>query len=291
MTGKEKCKLLRQIRQEIAETNGIVYITTDCTYEGDDCKGTCPKCDEEITYLDAELNRKIADGELITLAGLSLDTFQVGVASTEKTSKGFGEDDIPAAGGLVVEKGNMPVGGCLDLTIEELDLSVRSYNCLKRANINTVAELIEKTEEDMMKVRNMGRKSLEEIRKKLEMMGLSYKASDLDEDEEIVEGDLTVVGGLSDGFESDRNVREMTIFDLDLSVRSFNCLKRAGVSTVGDLLEMTESEVSKLRNMSKKSTEEVVNKLATMGLKLKDEPMDDIPLMGMVLPNDDDETW
>lgn len=70
MTGKEKCKLLRQIRKEIAETNGIVYITTDCTYEGDDCLGTCPKCDEEIAYLDAELNRKIADGELITLAGL-----------------------------------------------------------------------------------------------------------------------------------------------------------------------------------------------------------------------------
>lgn len=61
MTGKEKCKLLRQIRKEIAETNGIVYITTDCTYDGDDCRGTCPKCDEEIAYLDAELNRKIAD--------------------------------------------------------------------------------------------------------------------------------------------------------------------------------------------------------------------------------------
>ena len=61
----------------------------------------------------------------------------------------------------------------LELTIEELDLSVRSFNCLKRANINTVEDLISKTEEEMMKVRNLGRKSLEEVINKLAMMGLS----------------------------------------------------------------------------------------------------------------------
>ena len=55
----------------------------------------------------------------------------------------------------------------LEMTIEDLDLSVRSFNCLKRANINTVADLAEKTEDDMMKVRNLGRKSLEEVKKKL----------------------------------------------------------------------------------------------------------------------------
>ena len=60
----------------------------------------------------------------------------------------------------------------LDLTIEELDLSVRSFNCLKRANINTVADLIGKTEDEMMKVRNLGRKSLEEVINKLAMMDL-----------------------------------------------------------------------------------------------------------------------
>ncbi|MCI7331862.1 MAG: DNA-directed RNA polymerase subunit alpha [Selenomonadaceae bacterium] len=63
----------------------------------------------------------------------------------------------------------------LDMNIEDLDLSVRSFNCLKRANINTVADLAEKTEEDMMKVRNLGRKSLEEVKKKLEELGLSLK--------------------------------------------------------------------------------------------------------------------
>ena len=65
------------------------------------------------------------------------------------------------------------VPGRHELTIEELDLSVRSFNCLKRANINTVADLIARTEEDMMKVRNMGRKSLEEVQNKLAMMDLS----------------------------------------------------------------------------------------------------------------------
>ena len=64
----------------------------------------------------------------------------------------------------------------MEMTIEELDLSVRSYNCLKRANINTVADLTEKTEDDMMKVRNLGRKSLEEVKKKLQELDLSLAA-------------------------------------------------------------------------------------------------------------------
>ena len=66
----------------------------------------------------------------------------------------------------------------LELTIEELDLSVRSFNCLKRANINTVEDLINKTQEEMIKVRNLGRKSLEEVEHKLAMMGLSLASDD-----------------------------------------------------------------------------------------------------------------
>ena len=77
----------------------------------------------------------------------------------------------------VVEKAEAQRDKVLEMTIEELDLSVRSYNCLKRANINTVEDLISKTEEEMMKVRNLGRKSLEEVINKLAMMGLSL-ASD-----------------------------------------------------------------------------------------------------------------
>ena len=78
---------------------------------------------------------------------------------------------------IVVEKDAPKKSSVLELTIEELDLSVRSFNCLKRANINNVEDLISRTGEDMMKVRNMGRKSLEEVQNKLAMMGLSL-ASD-----------------------------------------------------------------------------------------------------------------
>ena len=64
------------------------------------------------------------------------------------------------------------------MAIEDLDLSVRSYNCLKRAGINTVAELVERDEEEMMKVRNLGRKSLEEVQLKLSALGLTLRDSD-----------------------------------------------------------------------------------------------------------------
>ncbi len=78
----------------------------------------------------------------------------------------------------VVEKAETQRDKVLELTIEELDLSVRSFNCLKRANINTVEDLISKTEDEMMKVRNLGRKSLEEVINKLAMMGLSLADED-----------------------------------------------------------------------------------------------------------------
>ena len=73
----------------------------------------------------------------------------------------------------VVEKPETQRDKVLEMTIEELDLSVRSFNCLKRANINTVEDLISKTEDEMMKVRNLGRKSLEDVINKLNMTGLS----------------------------------------------------------------------------------------------------------------------
>ena len=69
-------------------------------------------------------------------------------------------------------------GKTLEMTIEELDLSVRSFNCLKRASINTVEDLTNKTEDDMMRVRNLGRKSLEEVIAKLESLGLSLRKED-----------------------------------------------------------------------------------------------------------------
>lgn len=79
---------------------------------------------------------------------------------------------------IMVEKEEEEKDKILEMTIEELDLSVRSYNCLKRAGINTVEELTQRTEEDMIKVRNLGKKSLEEVIQKLHELGLSLKESE-----------------------------------------------------------------------------------------------------------------
>lgn len=76
---------------------------------------------------------------------------------------------------IIVEKEENKKEKVLEMTIEELDLSVRSYNCLKRAGINTVEDLTNKSEEDMRKVRNLGRKSLEEVINKLNGLGLYLK--------------------------------------------------------------------------------------------------------------------
>ncbi|WP_153726191.1 DNA-directed RNA polymerase subunit alpha [Heliorestis convoluta] len=86
--------------------------------------------------------------------------------------------DDESTGNIMVEKEERPQDKILDMTIEELDLSVRSFNCLKRAGINTVRDLTMKTEEDMIKVRNLGRKSLEEVDIKLTSLGLSLRKSD-----------------------------------------------------------------------------------------------------------------
>ena len=79
---------------------------------------------------------------------------------------------------IMVEKEEDQKEKALEMSIEELELSVRSFNCLKRASINTVEELTRKTEDDMMKVRNLGKKSLDEVKHKLEELGLGLKPSD-----------------------------------------------------------------------------------------------------------------
>ena len=81
--------------------------------------------------------------------------------------------DTYAGNQIMVKKEDDKKDGLLEMTIEELDLSVRSFNCLKRAGINTVGDLINKSEEDMMKVRNLGRKSLEEVINKLASLGFT----------------------------------------------------------------------------------------------------------------------
>ena len=78
----------------------------------------------------------------------------------------------------LIEKEDDEKEKVLEMSIDELELSVRSYNCLKRAGINTVEELTNKTSDDMMKVRNLGRKSLEEVLAKLKELGLELNSSE-----------------------------------------------------------------------------------------------------------------
>ena len=87
-------------------------------------------------------------------------------------------DDAASEMEILVEKEGDQKEKALEMTIDELELSVRSFNCLKRAAINTVVELTERSEEDMMKVRNLGKKSLDEVKKKLAELGLSLRPSD-----------------------------------------------------------------------------------------------------------------
>jgi len=79
---------------------------------------------------------------------------------------------------ILVEREEAKKGKVLEMTIEELDLSVRSFNCLKRAGIDNVEDLISKTEEEMIKVRNLGKKSLEEVILKLQSLGLAFRKTE-----------------------------------------------------------------------------------------------------------------
>lgn len=119
--------------------------------------------------LDVWTNGSISPREAISLAAKIL---------TEHLDIFVNLTDEAKNAEIMVEKEETHKEKMLEMTIEELDLSVRSYNCLKRAGINTVQELTNKTEADMMKVRNLGRKSLEEVKNKLSDLGLGLRTED-----------------------------------------------------------------------------------------------------------------
>lgn len=167
MTGKEKCKILKKIRKTIADNNGINYQITECPYEGE-CFGFCEKCDSEVRYLEAELKKRTDAGNTIQLYGLAYPSFLDSLEGIDSA------DDI-ANNSLYYNGAESKGEKVLSMSLEELGLSVRAYSCLTRANINTVEELIEMTESDLIRVRNLGKKSLDEIIQKLRALGLNLK--------------------------------------------------------------------------------------------------------------------
>lgn len=127
--------------------------------------------DYDKLTLEAWSNGSISPEEATSLAAKILSKhLALFVGLTDQINNVDGDGDI------MVEKEE--ANKILEMTIEELDLSVRSYNCLKRAGINSVEELTQKTEEDMIKVRNLGRKSLEEVEFKLKELGLSFRPAE-----------------------------------------------------------------------------------------------------------------
>jgi DNA-directed RNA polymerase subunit alpha len=126
--------------------------------------------DYDKLCLEVWTNGTISAQEAVSLAAkIITDHLQLFV---DLSGEAFAGDSI------MVEKDDKGKGKALEMTIEELDLSVRSFNCLKRAGINTVEDLINQTEDDMMKVRNLGRKSLEEVINKLAVLGLTLRTDE-----------------------------------------------------------------------------------------------------------------
>jgi len=124
--------------------------------------------DYDKLLLDVWTNGSVMTDEAISMAAKILkDQLELFVGLTEQTMP------VPHS-----EREDNSKEKVLEMTIEELDLSVRAYNCLKRAGINTVNELVQRNQEDMMKVRNLGKKSLEEVEQKLQALGLSLRPSD-----------------------------------------------------------------------------------------------------------------
>ena len=125
--------------------------------------------DYDKLTLDVYTNGTLAPDEAVSLAAKVLSehlNLFIDLSENAKSAE------------VMVDKENDEKEKILDMNIDELELSVRSYNCLKRAGINTVEELTNKTSEDMMKVRNLGRKSLEEVLAKLKELGLSLNLGD-----------------------------------------------------------------------------------------------------------------
>ena len=176
---------------ELTITKGRGYIGADKNKDGDQSIGTIPidsiYTPVERVNLIVENTRvgKITDFDKLTLEvwtnGTIVPDEAVSLAAkvlSEHLNLFIDLSENAKNAEVMVEKEDDEKERVLEMSIDELELSVRSYNCLKRAGINTVEELTNKTSEDMMKVRNLGRKSLEEVLAKLKELNLSLRPSD-----------------------------------------------------------------------------------------------------------------
>ncbi len=180
-----------RLYMELTITNGRGYVSADKNKNDDLPIGIIP-IDSIYTPVE-RVNLSVENtrvGQITDFDKLSLDVYTNGTLVPDEAvslaAKVLSEhlnsfidlSEHAKTAEIMVEKEDNEKEKVLEMNIDELELSVRSYNCLKRAGINTVEELTNKTAEDMMKVRNLGRKSLEEVLAKLKELGLALNASD-----------------------------------------------------------------------------------------------------------------
>ncbi|MDD2443388.1 MAG: DNA-directed RNA polymerase subunit alpha [Desulfotomaculaceae bacterium] len=180
-----------RVFMEITVSKGRGYVSAERNKKGDHIIGVIP-VDSVFTPVK-KVNYTVEDtrvGQITDYDKLTLEVWTNGsIKPDEATSLSakilnehlrlfIGLTETVSDVEIMVEKEEEQKDKLLEMTIEELDLSVRSYNCLKRAGINTVEELIQRNEEDMMKVRNLGKKSLEEVVNKLDELKLSLRKDD-----------------------------------------------------------------------------------------------------------------
>ncbi len=167
LSGGPDCKLY--IEMTIVNNRGYIYTPVERVNVTVENTRVGQITDYDKLTLDVYTNGTIEPSDAVSLAAKVLsDHLKSFINLSDKTS------NIP----VMAEKEENDKDKVLEMNIDELELSVRSYNCLKRAGINTVEELCNRTSEDMMKVRNLGRKSLEEVLAKLKELGLSLNQGD-----------------------------------------------------------------------------------------------------------------
>ncbi len=180
-----------RLNMELTITKGRGYVSAEKGKPADMPIGVIP-IDAIYTPID-RVNLNVEDtrvGQVTDFDKLTLDVWTRGTLSPDEAvslaAKVLDEHlklfidltETAKTVDVMIEKENDEKEKVLEMNIDELELSVRSYNCLKRAGINTVEELCDRTPEDMMKVRNLGRKSLEEVLAKLKELGLSLRPSE-----------------------------------------------------------------------------------------------------------------
>lgn len=158
------------------------------------------------------------------------------------------EKKLESAYGIVINKNEEETK---KLQLKDLELSTRAYNALNRtdrANIKTVGDIINLDEKVFYEIRNLGTATADEVIEKVHSLGLRMKWERI---EEVKTGLLTI--------------------ELGLSVRSYNCLARAGLDNVDDIIALDEKKLIEIRNLGRKSADEVIKKIHSLGLKMKGE--------------------